>query len=71
MTPFLDLDSPMTAYEWAKFVAYLPITLIRLCLVILILPHVLVRCSGHSEGHLLALGFCGIVCSPSPPCTWM
>ena len=28
-TPFLDLDSPMTTYEWAKFALYIPFLLIR------------------------------------------
>ena len=37
-SPFLDLDSPMTAYEWLKFVLYLPIFLIRLILIALLMP---------------------------------
>ena len=41
-TPFLDLDSPLTAYEWAKFVLYIPFLLIRICLVCLLLPPVMI-----------------------------
>ena len=40
-TPFLDLDSPMTAYEWFKFVLYLPFLVVRCLLVAAILPCVL------------------------------
>ena len=40
-SPFLDLDSPMTAYEWTKFVLTTPFLLIRICLVATIVPVVL------------------------------
>ncbi|KAK9821452.1 hypothetical protein WJX81_001153 [Elliptochloris bilobata] len=37
-SPFLDLDSPMTAYEWFKAVAMVPMLLLRAVLVSLIVP---------------------------------
>ncbi|KAK9802006.1 hypothetical protein WJX73_009794 [Symbiochloris irregularis] len=37
-SPFLDLDSPMTAYEWFKLVLFMPYLLIRICLIILLMP---------------------------------
>ena len=40
-SPYLDLDSPMTGYEWTKFVLTTPLLLIRICLVAALLPVVL------------------------------
>ena len=40
-SPYLDLDSPMTAYEWLKFGLTTPLLLIRICLVATLLPIVI------------------------------
>ena len=40
-SPYLDLDSPMTAYEWLKFGLTTPLLLIRICLVATLLPIVM------------------------------
>lgn len=37
-SPFLDLDSPMTAYEWFKLVVFLPALLIRCLLIAILMP---------------------------------
>lgn len=37
-SPFLDLDSPMTAYEWFKIILYIPVLLVRLLLICTLMP---------------------------------
>lgn len=37
-SPWLDLEHPMTEYEWAKAVAMIPMILIRLLITIVVLP---------------------------------
>ena len=39
-SPFLDLKSPMTAYEWLKMAVMLPVNLVRALLIAIILPPV-------------------------------